>query len=243
MNPDFSHLAVEFYLSSKHNKRKSADEGRPIYDDVEMIKIRIAGDQKTVFHAPAHDQSAVFDQHLGRKMTYAELHVAPYEAFKKGLEFRGTGTPLDKVSFVTPAKIKELQSFHVETVEQLASLDGANLQRLGMGARELKNKAEAYLGSASKNADITRLQAQNEQLMKRLEALEGNVVPETPQSLGQTAKSDLAALGEPTPFDDWVKEDVEAWFSDIGGKFDKRWSVETARQEAAKLHAQLVKAA
>lgn len=225
MEPDFSHLVVEFFLDARQNKRKSAEAGRPIFDDVEMVKIRAAGDPKTVFVAPAQDQSSVYDKASGHRLTYAELHPGPYEAFKRGQTFVGSGTRLSVAGFLEPSKVKELEAAHIHTVEQLAELDGANLQRLGMGARDMKEKAQAYLNKAGQSHDIAKLLEQIEDLKAQIGDA-GTTKPPT----------DDAALN---PFADWDKDTLKLWMEEQGGKWDARWSVETARERAAEHNASL----
>lgn len=209
---DFKHLHVEFFMDSKYNKRKSAEQGRPVYDDIEKVRIRIAGDPKSTLIAPAKSTSAVRDPVTNERLTYAQLHHGPYEAFKRNEEYRGTGTPLSELSFVTVAKRKELEALNIFTAEALAQLDGANLQRLGMGGRELKTQAEAWLSKAMGSADVTRLSAENEALKARLDAMEAmmNGNPNVPQE---------EKAGDPpaSPFADWDDDTIRTWIVEQGG--------------------------
>ncbi|ESX44281.1 hypothetical protein X764_03720 [Mesorhizobium sp. LSHC440A00] len=61
-----------------------------------------------------------------------------------------------------------MKALGVHTVEQLASLDGTPLKQLGMGGRELKNQAQAYLDNAAGSADIVNLAAQVAALTQQL---------------------------------------------------------------------------
>jgi hypothetical protein len=65
-------------------------------------------------------------------------------------------------------KRRELKALGVNTVEQLASLDGTPLKQLGMGGREMKNQAQAYLDNAAGSADVTNLAAQVAALTQQL---------------------------------------------------------------------------
>lgn len=216
MNGDFSHLAVEFFMSAKHNKRKSAEAGRPVYDDVEMVKIRIAGDPKSVLVAPANDQSSARDPQTNARLTYAQLHEGPYEAFKKGIEYRGSGTPLTDVTFLTAAQRKTLEGANVFTVEALAQLDGANLQKLGMGAREWKNQATAWLDKASGSADITKLAAENASLQQQIEALKAKIGMATSPTSAPEPEPDESSAS--SPFAEWQDEDIKNFIKDRSGE-------------------------
>jgi hypothetical protein len=213
MDYDFSHLHVEFFTDTTHNVRRSAEEGRPIYDDVENVRIRIAGDPKSVLVAPANSASSMRDPMTNERLTYAQLHRGPYEAFKRNEDYRGSGTPLSEITFLTASKRKELASFNIHTVEALAGLDGANLARLGMGGRELKTQAEAWLSKAAGSADITKLAAENETLRARLDAMEAMMNGGT-KSEPITGPENSAGI---SPFDDWDDETIRAWIVEQGG--------------------------
>ena len=45
-----------FYMGLIQNELKSKEAGRPIYDDIEMIEIKWAGNTKSELHAPASDR-------------------------------------------------------------------------------------------------------------------------------------------------------------------------------------------
>tara|TARA_R110000751_G_scaffold271365_2_gene371282 strand:- start:122953 stop:123696 length:744 start_codon:yes stop_codon:yes gene_type:complete len=216
---DFSHLHVSFFTDAVENKRKSAEEGRPIYDQIDMVKIQVAGDPKSVLVNPAHSQSSVRDAVTNQRLTYAQLHKAPFEAFKAGTVFEGSGTPLCELSFLNAAKVKELQALNVYSAEALAALDGANLQRLGIGARELKDKAQAWLECAAGSADVTRLVGENAELKDQMAALQkqldaiANGMDVSPEN---SIADDLAS-DTPSPFDDWKDEDIINWIVANGG--------------------------
>jgi len=169
---DFTHLHVEFFNDAVENKAKSREAGRPVYEDREMVRIRMAGDKLSSIVAPANDQSSITNPHTQRRYTYAELHEGPYEAFKKGQEYRGTGTPLEELTFISAAIRKTLHGFNIYTAEALAALDGTPLQKLGMGGREWKDQAQAYLDRASGTADLSRFAQENADLRAQIEALQ-----------------------------------------------------------------------
>ena len=219
MEHDFKHLLVEFFEDSKLNKRKSESEGRPIYDAVEKVRIRIAGDNKSVHVAFANDLSSVREPGSNRRLAYKELHKGPYEAFKQGQKFIGSGTPLKEAPFLNEAKRKELMALNIFSVEALASLDGANLAKLGMGGRALKDQAEAYIAKAADTSDVTKLAAENADLTARIAQLEammngmtGNREPVQPQE-----NADEGAGDTPSPFADWAEDDIKLWIEENGG--------------------------
>lgn len=214
MDHDLAHLHIEFFIEAVHNKRESVRQGRPIYDDIEKVRIRLAGDPKSVLVAPANSASSARNPETNERLTYAQLHYKHYEAFKKNEEYKGSGTPLSELTFLTASKRKELAGLNIHTAEALAGLDGANLNRLGMGARELKTQAEAWLANASGSADITRLAGENEALRARLDAMEAMMNGKAPEP----AKAEAPAPSGPSPFDDWDDDTIRAWITEQGGE-------------------------
>lgn len=241
MTPDdFSHLDVQFFIDTAEDKRASKKEGRPIFREVEKVRFRIAGDPKTVLVAPAIDPSSVIGPN-GVRLTYAELHRGPYEAFKAGATHRGNGTPLSEAPWLTAAKRKELEALNVFTIDALAALEGANLSRLGMGGRDLKNQAMAWLGNASGSAEVSRLSDENEALKSRLADLEARMAG-TSGSMAAPAPT-AGNDGHVSPFAAWADEDIVTWIVENGGeKPHHRCSRETLIQKADELNASLAKA-
>lgn len=249
-NMDFSHLSVTFYTKAIENKAKSAEKGRAIFDEVEMVRIVNAGDNKTEYHTRADDPSSVKDPVTNQRLTYAQLHFGPYEAFKRNQEYVGEGTPIDELPFVSMARAEELKRVHIHTAEALAGLDGKLLQDLGMDGRQLKEQAEAYLSNAAGVAETTRLSAENADMKSQIEELKAAIA----QISGGKAEAPAAAA-EPdpdevsgkydissSPFKDWAVEDISNWIVDNGGaSLHHRTGLEKAIRTADALNAKLKK--
>jgi hypothetical protein len=157
------------------NVRESLKAGRPIYEDVEVCEIRIAGTKDSTVQ-PSHmiSPSWEVDEDTGeqRQLTYAERFPRQYQQFKAKQQQTKSGTPLDYVPFLTDARRAELRAQNIYTIEALAELDGQPLKNLGIGGRDLKNKAVEYLASSSHDGTILRQQAQIEALQAQLRLLE-----------------------------------------------------------------------
>lgn len=242
MSNDFSHLHVEFFEETTQNLRRSAEEGRPCFDSVEMVRIRAAGDKLTVFTAPANSGSSFRDPGTNERLTYAQLHHGPYDAFKRGQTFIGSGTPLSEIPFLPVAKRRELELANVHTAEALASLDGSNLQKLGMGARELRNQVAAWLTKISGNADIVKLSDENERLRLQMEQMQAqiNMLASAGQKPQEAATDEYDA--SKSPFADWDDETLGLWIVEQGGdKPHHKCSHETLVKKADELNAALAK--
>src|SRR4029078_8866095 len=155
----FKHLATQ-------NNAKTLQEGRPVFDDVEVWEIRGTGN-KEVKVCPASAFSRWIDNpYTGEqtKQTYAERFAHQYRQFKANATQTKSGTPLDFVPFLSEGRRAELRAQNFYTVEQLAAIEGVELKNLGPGGREMKNSAEAFI-------EETKTSAPNMQMLAELEAL------------------------------------------------------------------------
>lgn len=218
MSDDNPSLHVEFFTDAVENKAKTKTQGRPIFEDREFVRIKFPGDKQRVHVAPA-DEGYRRDPSTNEWVTYAQEYPKHYQAFKDNVEYHGEGTPLAEVPFLTDSKRKELRALNIYTAETLAGLDGAQLEKLGMGGRELKNQASAWLDKASGSADITRLAAENAglteqlaQLQEQVNALAGGTTP-TPTAGDTPTASDFGT----EEFDGMDATDLKAFIKERSG--------------------------
>lgn len=142
----------QFFTEPVKLEFQSAQEGRPIYEEREFVRIMIPGDRLS---SPVE---RVSDEHKTR-------WPAEYKAFKDGLETPVEGVPLREWPQVNHSRVKELAHFNIHTVEQLAGVSDAHLNNLGMGARELRERAKLFLEVAAKGTGpLDRLMRRNEDL-------------------------------------------------------------------------------
>jgi len=175
------HLHVTFFSKEQEDpaamtaaQEAGAWDGIPIFKDVEFVRIKIVGDPKTELVAPANDPTT--DPETRQRMTYKERFPRHYEAFKAGQETID-GTPLAELPGITASRIANFKARNVHSIESLAMLDGEALKGLGMGAREMKNQAQAWLDNARSGApgqaakENADLKAQLEEMKAKLDAL------------------------------------------------------------------------
>lgn len=171
-------LVVVFKTIAQENEAKTLQEGRPIYDDVEICEIRAPG-SKDVKHFPATAMSTgwLMDE-MGKQyqVSYAERFRHQFQQFKRDATQTKSGTPLDHVPFLTEAKRAELRALNVYTLETLAGIEGNELKNLGINGRELKNQAVAYMEEALVNAPTMQLQAQLDAMAARNAILEEDIL-------------------------------------------------------------------
>ena len=108
-------------------------------------------------------------------MTYAERFSHQYRQFKMQQAQTKSGTPLTEVPFLTEGRRAELRALNIYTAEQLAAIDGQELKNIGLGGRELKNKAEEYIAASLATAPNLALAAELEALRAKNAVLEEDV--------------------------------------------------------------------
>lgn len=211
---DAPHLHVQFYTEATENPGLSRQEGRPIFEDVEMVKIQIAGDPKNTIIAPAHYASKR-NPDTGEPWTYAEQFPEHYRYFRDNADQqRASGTPLTEAPWLSAAKREELKALKIFTVDSLAAIDGTNLQRLGMGGRELKNKAQAWLDAAAGHAAESRLSEELAARDQQIELLKEQMA----QLLGGAQKPDPVDTSGDGVWAQYTDEDIKNFIAERAGR-------------------------
>lgn len=172
---------ADFYNGTMRNDTESAKAGRPIFDDVEMVRIRWAGNTKNEFHGPANGRSdrpvvdpATNDKYWPRWKDHPDF-IDAYEAFKKGQAIAASGTPLEEWPTLSTAKRAELKAINIMTVDQLANLDAAGMKRLGIEGPKLKEQAKAYLDRAAGAAVDARHAAERDEMQRQIDELKAMI--------------------------------------------------------------------
>ena len=198
-DPDATLVAL-FKNHAVPNDAKTAKEGRPIFDDIEVVEIRYPGSRNvSVFPAEAvsHWKN---DPYTGTQtqVTYAERFKRQYMQFKEHAHQTKSGTPLDYAPFLTVGKRAELRAQNIYTVEALAAIDGLELKNLGFGGREMKNNAVEYLAASRDRAPELQTKAEMEAMRARTAILEEDL---------EAAKAALAAA-KADDFDEMTTEQL-----------------------------------
>lgn len=150
-------LFVQFYIKAVHNKFKSNQEGRPIYDEKEYVRIMIPGDRNSQVDGPVTREY---------KMRFADR----YKKFKDRGNQAQTGTPLEVWPQMTVGRVAELKSLNIFTVEQLATIDDGHAHKI-MGFHDLRTRAQAFLEMAEGDAKNSKLAAELEKRDVEITAL------------------------------------------------------------------------
>ncbi|MGG1947105.1 chromosome partitioning protein ParA [Trinickia sp. NRRL B-1857] len=157
---DDSKLYVEFRMEPVHQGAESEKQGRPIYKDTPYIEINFPGDRTKKIYRPVKMETD--HQSPSDPVRFPRQWAAFMEQRTQVQE----GTPIEQWGPLTRSQAMELKGMHIHTVEQLAGISDQNLTWLG--ARELRDKAEAWLKQASSGKEVLRLEAENAQLKEDL---------------------------------------------------------------------------
>lgn len=146
---------VEFFLDTIPDEAASAAAGRQVWKEEERVRYYFPGNQQN---------RPVF------KVTQQEIDKWPkqYEAFKAGHEISLDGIPIEQWPVLRKSQVLELKAIGFQTVEQIAAMNDNVIQKVGMGARELKNLAVAYLDDAAAGAQLAKTTAENAKLLSRV---------------------------------------------------------------------------
>lgn len=173
---------IRFETRTEEDRNASIEAGRMIYKDVDWIIVTPHGARDSnEDHAVAWIEKkanaarqGTFDIEILGKIRKA------YEAYKEGKELPVDGTPLAMLPHLfTPAEIANCKSLNILSLETLSQANEETIARLGMGGREMKNRAvEAVRLSATGTGEalkVTALQQENADLKSRMQDLE-NVI-------------------------------------------------------------------
>lgn len=143
-----------FHMAEVEDVLASERAGRGIFRDEERVELNFPDNP---YSKPVQ---RVTDEHR-------ERWPKEYEAFRRGQDIAVSGTPIDYLPGIKPSMVRELKALDIMTVEQMANLSDPGVQRIAMGGRQLKERAQAYLDDATANALITQAQANEERWQQR----------------------------------------------------------------------------
>lgn len=138
-------LAVLFFTSPVKNEPKSIEAGRPIFDEIDMVKIITPGSRDNFVGDATPDYQQRFPTQWGR-----------YKAGKVQLD---SGSPLSVLPWMGVAQIAEFEAVGCRTVEQLVGMADALSQKF-MGHHQIKARAQQYLDAAKETAPLLKMQAE-----------------------------------------------------------------------------------
>ncbi|MBK7087005.1 MAG: hypothetical protein IPH53_21090 [Flavobacteriales bacterium] len=172
---------IEFEQRAIEDRNASIASGGIIMRDVDYVIVRQVGSKDTV-EKDAAEWLADLDRLAANRaypLEWVRHFREKYNAFKAGQIEPEMGMPVRHWPSLSKAQAENLIGAGVRTVEDIAAMNEPTMQRVGMGARELKKKAQAYLESrdANKAAEqITALRIENEAKDDRISTLEARLL-------------------------------------------------------------------
>lgn len=164
-NPD-ARLHVTFYSKPVENAFKSKQEQRPIFDQMDFVRIQIPGDKMNII------DTFVREDHKQR----FPIQWAAYQNRKaESGEGQITGTPITQWPRITSAMAEELKALKFYTVESIAGASDAQLQGIGMIAGQsvfaFRDDAKRFLMTAEAAKKLAeadeKMKAANEEFARK----------------------------------------------------------------------------
>jgi len=150
-------LLVAFFKDTVKNETKSIAAGRPIFDEIDLVKIITPGSRDS-FIGDATEQ-------------YQHRFKAQWERYKAGQAQAVSGTPLNMLPWLSVSQIAEFSAVGCQTVEQLVGMPDAVSQKF-MGHHAIKQKALAYLDAATSAAPMLKLQSELDKRDEQIKELQ-----------------------------------------------------------------------
>lgn len=171
---------LRFFYDSDRNEAATVASGRAVFDTILYCDVITPGQkvstprfeiERTFSEATKEAINLTVDSKRSHKYNELREWVDKFKANEAAHDFGGT--PLKMWPRIDRGLQATLNSFNVFTVEALAELSDTNLQNLGMGSRELREQAKAWLEQAKGNSDTSKLVADNENLRLELQRVQG----------------------------------------------------------------------
>ncbi|MFA4974369.1 MAG: hypothetical protein WC683_17320 [bacterium] len=155
-------ITPEFIVEPVKDEAETEKAGITIYKNVEVVRIRIAGDPYSV-------ASTIVDDNIKRRF------AAEYARWKQGQETRAiNGTPLREWGPLAKSQALTFEASNVFSVEDLAHVSDAHIDRFPDG-RTWRSRAAAWLASASDGSAAAKFAAENERLKEQMALLQKQV--------------------------------------------------------------------
>lgn len=159
-------VSAMFYSRPIQNMHESKVQGRPIFTDVDMVKIYVPGDDKNVIDTFARDDHK---ERFPRQWAH-------YFNRRDGDQLLVGKTPLAAWQRLTPAQAEELRALKFFSVDDIANASDTALQRIGMIAgmapTAFREAAQRFLALASGEAQESKIASENAELRQQMAAMQ-----------------------------------------------------------------------
>jgi len=195
LNPveDERPVYIEFQTRAVEDREASIEAGHYVAKDVVYVVVTPPGGNLVI--------EAVAEEWLRKKRTdnFYGHYKGAYDAFLEGREAPLEGTPIKDWPPISPAQAEMCLRAEIRTVEDLATCSDSALERIGMGARALQQKAQTWLTTADGSGKATEklnklerlvetLKDEMEQKDRTIESLRAQLNDQDPDVLAETSR-------------------------------------------------------
>ena len=146
---------VRFYRRSVPNSKVAIAAGEPAFVGADYISLKDPGDRLHIIDRPIRPE----DQYRWPRQ---------WQAYQANREQVPDGTPVAALFQQDPDVVDRLRQFGCYTIQQLAALDEHGITRLGMGARQMVNKAADFLERTANHDQVAAVMARMSEMEKRV---------------------------------------------------------------------------
>ena len=144
-------LYAEFYPHAVQNTKKTLEEGRPIFEEADYIRIMVPGDKSSIIERPIRmGNTPMHDNHR---------FAREFALYNQGSDQALVGTPLTEWPVISRSQCKELDFFNVKTVEQLSEMPDTAVQNFA-GVGKLREIAKRFIVQAKEGAPMLQMQTE-----------------------------------------------------------------------------------
>lgn len=139
-------LVVAFYVKEVQDQERTKEEGRPIFNTRDYVKIFTKGDPKNVPDYQVNDE--IKQRFAVQWAQYREKGSVQYE-----------GVPIGEWQGVGRSRAMELKALGIHTVEMLAEYPESSIEDIGDDGRDIRRKANQYLKLGDSEGMLDKIQA------------------------------------------------------------------------------------
>lgn len=172
---------VKFKKVAVEDRAATITSGHYVAKDVDFAVVTPAGSKDELEYVVEEWFERLEESSRAGRFPPAWLshYRSAYEMWKKGEEIPLTGIPLAAWPAISPAQYETLKAARLYTVEDVAQMNEESIARVGMGARALKQRAEAFLQTAKETGkaaeELAALRQQNKDLEETVKRLSEQV--------------------------------------------------------------------
>lgn len=175
-----SHLHVEFYMYDKAP-----------FKDTPFVRIMVPGDKTNIIEQPVRE-------HHKQRFIREWLNFQSQNSDGQVIGTKLTDWNKDAPNDFNDSQMAELQILKFQTVEQVATATDAQLQRIGMGAAGLRERARSYLTRKNQSvseSELAKTRNELDELKAQMAALMAQRKPGRPRKEDVDVQYDDASVG------------------------------------------------